>query len=101
VMQARGGSGRDRDDVLQRQPSAHGPEQTTDITPVEVLHDVEDAVFALSDVEDLHDVGVMQLRCESRFVQEHLDERRNAFEVAVDPLEDHDLGEAVGAVRAR
>ncbi len=62
-----------------------------------VLHDDVVALLARPDLEDGHDVGVVDPRGEARLLQEHLDELGLAREVRVQAL---DPDEALKAARA-
>jgi hypothetical protein len=55
----------------------------------------------LADVVDLNDVVMVELRRETRFVQEHLHERRVVCLARTDPLDDDVTREALDATRAR
>src|SRR5579864_8848531 len=46
------------------------PQHAVETTPFDPLHRVVAETAYLADVEDWHDVGVMQPRCRARFVQE-------------------------------
>src|SRR5215470_6553008 len=68
---------------------------------MEVLHREEVVAALLADVVDLHDVGVVQRRGETRLVDEHLDDVRIARPLDMDLL-DHDVAlEALDAGPAR
>ena len=80
---------------LRRASSAalHGAE----ILAVDVLHDEEVlAVVAEADVEDLHDVAVLEQRQHLRLGDQQLDEPLVLREVRQDPLDRHGLLEAAG-----
>ena len=72
---------------------ARGEEQT-ERGPVDVLHGDEVAALGLAEVEDLHQVRVVELRRELRLVEEHLDELRVLRQVREDALDDQQLLEA-------
>ena len=62
-------------------------EQRLQVGAMDEVHDDEVGVLALADVEDRHDVGVVQAQAQARLVQEHPDEplildqpRKNALD---------------------
>ena len=67
--------------------------------PADVLHRQVVTVLVAVEVEDVDDVGVVQLRGDPGLGDEHLDEARVVGERRADPLDDHLLLEALGAVR--
>ncbi len=68
---------------------------------MDVLHREEVVALLDADVEDLRDVRVMELGREPRFVEEHVHELRVVDELRHDPLDDHELLEALDALGAR
>jgi len=74
-----------------------GSDQLGEIAALHVLHHDVEGVSLLLEIENLNDVGMIELRCEIRFFAEHGEELRVLDEVRQDAL-DHDLsGEARGA----
>ena len=64
-------------------------EQRTHGLAVDVLHREEVRVAELSDVVDLRDVRMLELRREPRLVEEHPHERLVVRAMAQDPLQHH------------
>ncbi len=76
-------------------------EHVEDVLAVDELHRVEERVADLTEVEDLRDVRVLELRREARFVEEHRDPARIVIALGPDALEDHVALEACETIRAR
>ena len=64
-----------------------------------VLHGQVVRVLVLGEVEDLHHVGVVELRGQPRLGDEHVHEAGIARHEGADPLDDHFLLEALRALR--
>ena len=64
---------------------------------VQVLHGDEPRALVLADLEDVDDVGVTQVGCCPRFVQEHAYETLFLGQMRKDALEDDELLEAFQA----
>ncbi len=76
-------------------------EQTGQRIALDVLHHQEVAGLAGTDLEDGHDVRMMNARRDARFVEEHLDELFLTGKVRVEPLHRHEALEAADAREAR
>jgi hypothetical protein len=57
------------------------------------------AILVLAEVEDLHDVGVIQERADARLFHEHLDDFGEADHLGFDTLDRDRAGKAAGAMR--
>ncbi|MEZ4251572.1 MAG: hypothetical protein R3B99_25440 [Polyangiales bacterium] len=77
------------------------PEHAVERLAVQVLHRQEPIVAKASELEDLRDVGVMQLRRDARFVEEHRDEVVFFGEVRVDAFDRDPLLEPTGGAGSR
>jgi hypothetical protein len=76
-------------------------DEVAGVDPVDVLHGDEVVLVHLSEVVDVDDVGVRELRGQARLVEEHPDEVLRIDEMRQDPLHgDHAL-EALRAALAR
>ena len=76
-------------------------EEAPEGVALHVLHDDVVALLALADLEDGHDVRVVDARREARLLEEHLDELGLAREVRVQPLDGDEALEAADAREAR
>ena len=76
-------------------------EHVTKVFAVHVLHRVEVRARELSDVVNLRDVRMLELRGEPRLVEEHRDELRVLREVRQDALDADELLEAAVTVKPR
>ncbi len=81
--------------------STRSRQHVENVFAVDELHRVEERVTDLTEVEDLRDVRVLQLRREARFVEEHRDPPRIVIALGTDAFE-HDVPlETRESVRAR
>ena len=88
---------------VERQRPPHAPEraqQGLERRPLDVLHDQEEALFVLLDVEGGDDVGVPDARREAGLVEEHVDEIGLGRQVRVHGLDGDQPLEAARAERA-
>ena len=96
VVQARGGLGddldrqRERDEVVDLEATLA---QRPQVLPVHELHGDVEEVLDLTEVIDLDDARVVELRGDARLVEEHRDELWIFCQVLVDALDRHLLGE--------
>ncbi len=77
-----------------------GADDAGQVPPVDELHRQVEVVVLPAQVEDLHDVGVLQRDGDPRLVQEHRHERRVRGQLGQDPLDDADALEAADAREA-
>ena len=84
--------GRQRVEALALAPGAQHGEQRL---ALEVLHRDEVAAIGLAEIVDVDDVRVLDQRCDSRLVEQHVDERLLRRERIVDELDDDELLEPV------
>ncbi len=104
VMQSRRGVSDHGEDVAERDLAAQrsrAMQERAHRLAVHVLHREEVRVAELSDVVDLRDVRVVELRGEARLFEEHLHEVRVARALAQDALQNDVPFDAGGAGTAR
>ena len=104
MREAGGGTDDDRQHRGQRHARAElvvARERLQHVAAVHELHRVEVVVADPTEIEDLRDVRMLELRGEPGFVEEHADERRVLGALGANPLEHHVALEAFEAVRAR
>ncbi len=99
-----GGLGRDVDGHVhghRRVRVARRAEQAVDVRAVDELHRQEERTVVFAKIEHLHDVGVIEARCDLRFVDEHRHEIRVAGVLRQDALERDALAEPMRALPMR
>ena len=102
-MQARAGLGDDVGGEVEVEKLVVGgeaPGEPRDALACEELHRDEEIVALPTQLEDVDQVRVAQVRDEARLVEEHLDDAALDREVGQDPLDDDRALEAVGPLQA-